>query len=63
MVEITPKDLVKLGYGPCHVGNKLYVPKTVIEHLELEPQEKVDYFIILDPEYRDLVVIKKQKKA
>lgn len=60
MVEIAPEDLVRLGEGPCHVGNKLYVPKTVMEHLKLAPKDKVEYFLLLDPKYRELIVIKKQ---
>lgn len=63
MVEIDPKDLAKIGEGPCHVGYKIYVPKTVIEHLGLAPKDKVEYFLILDSRYRDYIVIKKAKKA
>ena len=63
MVEIADEELVRLGEGPCHVGNKLYVPKTVMEYLKLAPKDKVEYSLILDPKYRDLIVIKKQKKT
>jgi bifunctional DNA-binding transcriptional regulator/antitoxin component of YhaV-PrlF toxin-antitoxin module len=51
--------LVKLGEGPVYGGYKIYVPKTVFDHLKLKPKDKVEYFLILDPNHKDLIIIKK----
>jgi len=59
MVDIKTEELVKLGEGPVYEGYKIYVPKTVFDHLKLKPKDKVEYFLILDPNYRDLILIKK----
>ena len=60
MADIKSEELVRLGEGPYYrVGYKLYIPKNVVDFLELKEKDKVAYFIVLDPKYRDLIVLKK----
>ena len=61
MVDIKSEELVKFGEGLVHTGYKIYVPKNVFDHLKLRTKDKIDYFLILDPKYKDLIVIKKAR--
>ena len=59
MADINPDELVVLGEGTCYSGNKLYIPKTVLNFLNLNVTDKVEYYIIMDPNHKDKVVLKK----
>lgn len=61
MVDIKEEELATIGEGTIYVSQKLYIPKNVVDFLKLKEKDKVDYFIMLDPGYRDYVLIKKQE--
>ena len=56
---IIDKELNKLGIGRIHFGQKLYLPKNVMTYLELEEKDQVEYYQILHPDYKNIVIIKK----
>ena len=62
MVEIKPDELTWIGEGPCYPDYKIYLPKVGHQHLNLTARDKVDYYIVLDPRYKDMIVIKKKTK-
>lgn len=63
MADIKSEELIKFGEGLVHAGYKIYVPKNIFDHLKLKPKDRVEYFLILDPKYKDLIVVKKAKKT
>jgi len=62
MVEIKPEELTWIGEGQCFRDYKIYLPKAGHQHLKLSAEDKLDYFIILDARYKDMIVVKKKAK-
>ncbi|MGD0449933.1 MAG: hypothetical protein ABSA79_02615 [Candidatus Bathyarchaeia archaeon] len=61
MVTIAPNELKSIGTGKLYSNNKLYIPASVVDHLELGVNQDIEYFQILDPNYQDYIVIKKKR--
>ena len=61
MVSIDPSELNKLGRGNLFASYKMYFPKRVAEYLELQQKDEVTYYQILDPKFRDVIIIKKSQ--
>jgi len=59
MARIDDRELVEMGGGALYKHNKLYIPARVVEFLGLDAGEEVTYYQIFDPDYKDVVVIKK----
>ena len=59
MARIETRELKPMGEGTLFRHNKLYIPARVAKYLELNTDEGVTYYQILDPNYQDVVVIKK----
>ena len=61
MASIDPGELNKIGQGTLFASYKMYFPKRVAEYLGLEEKDEVTYYQVLDPEHRDIVIIKKSQ--
>lgn len=63
MAQIEDRELVKMGDGNLLKYNKMYIPANVVKYLGLDAGKSgVTYYQIFDPDYTDVVVIKKLKK-
>lgn len=59
MAQIETRELKRIGEGALYKHNKLYMPAKVAEYLEVNVNEQITYYQILDPDYKDVVVLKK----
>lgn len=62
VADIKENELKKLGEGNFLSGQKLYFPKTAVVHLNLSKNDLVEYYSIVDVNYKDVVLVKKIKR-
>jgi hypothetical protein len=60
LAKIDDNELREVGTGPISPGHKAYMPTDVMKIIDVKDGNSVVYFEILDPKYKDLLVVKKK---
>jgi hypothetical protein len=49
-----------MGTGDVLQAQKIFAPRKMLDYLSLNRGDKVEYFQILDADYKDVILIKKK---
>jgi len=60
LATISPVELSSMGTGGVLQAQKIYAPRMVLDYLSLSRGDQLEYFQILDPNYRNVILIKKK---
>ena len=60
MATITEKELSSMGTGDVLQAQKIFAPRKMLDYLSLDRGDQVEYFQILDANYRNVILLRKK---